>query len=295
MNWLKSPYPFIYEDFKSRVVLYAFVFSFVALFIYIFRPFDIEIVASVSVLQAALMYASTATIVSLLAMEISLKFFPNYCCEKNWTIGKEIFVMNNVLLLICIGNYFVGREIEFYETTPSAIFYVDVLNDIWHTYSIGIFPVALITTTNYIIKLNRNLSQSEKLNQSIEKNESVVSPSPAVISIESSVKSPPFELNANDLLFVMADGNYVEYHYLENGETKREIQRNTLTNVEAQISAIPSLFRTHRAYIVNVDHIEKSSGNAQGYQLKLHHLDHTIPVSRKNLQSFDELINSRQN
>ena len=66
--------------------------------------------------------------------------------------------------------------------------------------------------------------------------------------------------------------------------------RNTLKEIEKQISDTTSLFKCHRAFIINLAHIEKVSGNSQGYSLRIKYLDREIPVARNYSKSFREAI-----
>lgn len=59
------------------------------------------------------------------------------------------------------------------------------------------------------------------------------------------------QLHLNDLLYVQSAQNYVEFHYLENGEVCKKIIRSTLKKVQEEV---PKLTRSHRFYLVNFDH-----------------------------------------
>ena len=61
-------------------------------------------------------------------------------------------------------------------------------------------------------------------------------------------------LEKPDLLLVQTASNYVEFYYLQNGETRRKMIRSTLTKVHEEI---PELVRVHRSYLVNFDHFSQ--------------------------------------
>lgn len=291
MNWLKSPYPFIYDTAWARFLVFAFVFIFVFVFIITFRPFDIEHVVNVSVSRAAFYYALSSSLTCIALIELSLKFFPKFFVERNWTIGKEIVMMNLVLILISLVNYIMGRQIEFYNSSPNDIVVHDLASDFWHTYAIGIFPVAFTTILNYIIKLNRNLSHSNQLNELLSNREEKSVGDDRTITIEGPGSNNNREFLLNEIVYIMSDGNYVEYYLDKGGTIVRDIQRNSLNNIEEQLKDESAFFRSHRAYIINVEKVKSSSGNAQGYQLQFANIDQPIPVSRRNLSAFDQLIN----
>jgi len=153
----------------------------------------------------------------------------------------------------------------------------------------------VLTTISYIVKLRRNLAKTAEINLQIDtrlENETPAEHHTTIVTIQSSTNNNDFSFCLNDLLFVMSDGNYVEFHVEDEENVRREIRRNTLSNIESQLETYSFLFRSHRAYLVNLNKVIKSSGNAQGYELKFAKTDHTVPVLRKNLSRFDELINS---
>lgn len=64
-------------------------------------------------------------------------------------------------------------------------------------------------------------------------------------------KQDILHLHLSDLLYVQSAQNYVEFHYLEQGEIRKKTIRATLKKVQ---ETIPSLTRIHRFYLVNFDH-----------------------------------------
>ncbi|PIF31109.1 LytTR family transcriptional regulator [Flavobacterium sp. 9] len=107
------------------------------------------------------------------------------------------------------------------------------------------------------------------------------------IFINTHVKQDDFSLDINQLLFAKADGNYIELTKSNENKITTEVKRISLTQFEAQIIDYPHFFRCHRTYLVNMFKIEKMSGNSQGYLLSFHETDIKIPVSRKQIDSFN--------
>jgi DNA-binding LytR/AlgR family response regulator len=98
------------------------------------------------------------------------------------------------------------------------------------------------------------------------------------------------EIPASSLVCIESEGNYVNTWYLEEGKIVRLLIRNTIKEIEKQIEDAPSLFKCHRAFIVNLAYIENVSGNSQGYRLKIKYLEQDIPVARNYSKSFREAI-----
>lgn len=109
----------------------------------------------------------------------------------------------------------------------------------------------------------------------------------STIFINTHVKQDDFSLDIDQLLFAKADGNYIELTKSNENKITTEVKRISLTQFEAQIIDYPHFFRCHRTYLVNMFKIEKMSGNSQGYLLSFHETDIKIPVSRKQIDSFN--------
>lgn len=127
------------------------------------------------------------------------------------------------------------------------------------------------------------------------KNETEKRPIPTTLFINTQVKQDDFTLILDDLLFVKADGNYIEITKSNNGETTVEVKRISLTQFEKQIADYPHFFRCHRTYLVNMFKIEKVSGNSQGYLLSFHNTDAKVPVSRNQIESYNHCYNQLRN
>jgi hypothetical protein len=109
----------------------------------------------------------------------------------------------------------------------------------------------------------------------------------STIFINTHVKQDDFSLDIDQLLFAKADGNYIELTKSNENKITTEVKRISLTQFETQIIDYPHFFRCHRTYLVNMFKIEKISGNSQGYLLSFHETDLKIPVSRKQIESFN--------
>lgn len=291
MKWLKNPYPFIFDDKGVQFKLTVLIIVFVTLFLYIFEPFNFEKMVLIHPLKAAILYGIIAGGVCLLVIKFMKAFAPNYTAEKNWNIGRQLLLLNITLFAVTVINFIFSQVFEIHDFEGRA-FWACFRQDFIYTYTVGFFPVVMVTLLGFYIRLKRNLSAAEELNKKIETSEKQEKSEDITLVIPSNAKSDDLEIKVQDLIFVMADGNYVEFHL--KGETKsvRKIIRNTMNNVADQLNKFDFLFRSHRAYIVNLNYIQESSGNAQGYQLKMKNTDQVLPVSRAKLAEFKDVIES---
>ena len=295
LEWLKKPYPFLFESLTSSVRVSNFILIFTFLFLVVFKPFDLADVISVNFYFGALLYGIVSGATAFLTGGFLVRFFPTYFTDKGWTIGKEMLSLNVMLLSVSLANGILGYYIELCPIGEVRSIWSSLYDNLKHTYAVGVFPVLILTTISYIVLLRRNLAKVDEINLQIDTRQENETPSEyhnQIVTIQSSANNNDFSFCLNDLLFVMSDGNYVEFHVEDEGNVRREIRRNTLSNIESQLETYKFLFRSHRAYLVNLTKVVKSSGNAQGYELKFAKSDHTVPVSRRNLSRFDELINS---
>jgi hypothetical protein len=208
--------------------------------------------------------------------------FKRKTLEDKWTIGWEILNIILVLLFIGLGNMIYGNLLGVMPFT-----FKNYLGALSIVLMIGIFPVTLhvITKHNKLLKLN--LQKASQVNSSLQE-PAMGSPGPATETKEDVFPGLTFiaenekdklNLHAAQLLFIESADNYSNIVYTENGATKKLLLRGSLKRIENQVSH-PSIKRCHRAYIVNLDNVEKIEGNAAGYRLYLTNCSEIIPVSR---------------
>jgi DNA-binding LytR/AlgR family response regulator len=139
--------------------------------------------------------------------------------------------------------------------------------------------------------LQKRLKASSRINQKLDVIDENSGHAKQVL-LRSDNKNESMTISLKDLLFVKSIDNYVEVHFLKNGKHTFSILRYSLSKVERDNDALRELIRCHRSYIANRLHIEKISGNAAGYKIKLKKYEQLIPVSRKWNGKIEELITS---
>ena len=92
-----------------------------------------------------------------------------------------------------------------------------------------------------------------------------------MVHIDSSLKKESLDFRADELVFAMAEGNYVMFHLYRDNTLKKIPIRNSISGIEQQLEKIPMFFRCHRGFIVNLFKVESKRGNASGYTLKMQH------------------------
>lgn len=96
-------------------------------------------------------------------------------------------------------------------------------------------------------------------------------------------------ISPSAVLFVSAEANYINVHYLENDKVKEFVIRNSMKSVEA-LALKCGFVRCHRSYYVNPRHVKLLSRGREGLIQAELNQDGTglIPVSK---QYYDRLAN----
>lgn len=289
------------EDFgwRNQVFSSAQGGLYVFLFLYFFIP--IRFAPGQSRVPMLALLAGGVAVATFVANFVVPRLLPRLYDEDRWTIGR--FSLHTVFVLFCISlsNHLIllatGNE------TPSfANMFVTVT-------LIGFFPITLTVLLAQQRQLKRHIRQAERLNQVLptvpsaetspirspnteptpnQTDSSIATHSTVSISLVPSIGKDRLTLQPEQLLAVESVANYVDVYWLNGSALKKTTLRLTLKDVETAVANYSSFFRCHRAFVVNLDAVQHMTGNARGYQLTLHHLSQTIPVSRSFADAFEQ-------
>ena len=95
--------------------------------------------------------------------------------------------------------------------------------------------------------------------------------------------SESITLAVDDLLYIESVGNYVKVCYLD-ADRKPALQmlRATSKQMEETLKEYPMVVRCHRAFLINLQQVEKIVSQSGTMQLKMRHTGDILPVSRSN-------------
>ncbi|MCB9188478.1 MAG: LytTR family transcriptional regulator [Flavobacteriales bacterium] len=285
LRYLSKPYPSIIEDGYKKSLIINISVAFVVFFVlYVFKP-SLFFAETVSYgLRDSLMFSAITFIVSIFYTNILTRLFPKIFIPRTWTFGKEILMLFSILFTIAIVNFFVGREV-FY---PSSEFDIKTfLQVIFATFIVGVIPM-IVVVAFYLYYHQKKLSEKAKnINNALTTQ--VHSKTDKTYLVTGQGKNESLEISLDQLAFIESIGNYCDIYYLLNNQPEKTTFRASLASLRA-IFPDDIIIKTHRSFLVNIDHIEKVSGNAQGYQLFLDSFpDKVIPVSRANINTFDSI------
>ena len=278
---LKKPYPI--SSGKWRVVFTISIF--IPLFLGLFQPFGLRSANYDHMIFIVLGYGLVTFLSLIINVVLLPSIFKSFFAEKGWTVIKQIFWFCWNVVTIGLANYFYSEVIF---NTFSIHFYA-ILYFIFNSFIISIIPISFLTILNYNQLLKKNLIVSNEMNNRLINQETSKNEEQEIILYSENNKQK-INTTSENLLFVESVGNYVSVCYLKDKTAQKTLIRNTLKNIDEQLSNNRFIIKVHRAFIVNIIHIEKINGNSQGYRLQLRNTDGEILVSRNYIQGLKSAI-----
>jgi hypothetical protein len=279
-KWLNYKYPqnyIIKNPLIGTLIICLFIFGFAVLY----KPLNTHAARALSYAATMAVYCSLSGIILFLSVRI-LKTFRFFSDNKSWTILKELLSFLFILFVLGITIYLLGFVIE---PTGKRWNIATFLNSFKGAFLTGIIPLTFFTAANYRYFFPENIIYN---NGNIQKTGLENQPPEDLIQISSQLKKEELSFYPSEFLYAESDGNYVVFYLCRNNLLKKEIIRNSINNIEQQLSGVPFLLRTHRAFIVNLKKVKSRQGNTLGYLIKLPETENKIPVSRKNTGIFNE-------
>ncbi len=286
LSILNQPYPYYNSTdklFKNSVAILVLVF----LFLYLFRPFGVNedehkysyaVICFIHALNAAVVYGVYFILLNTFGAAIVQ--------EDNWKVYKTIVSVSIVFLLIGLGSFLL-RELVY--NNPDNFSWHYFVSETVNTFLAGTVVIAAFTLVDFYRLLQHNKKAALGVEQQIEEHKATTTDNNPPVGIV--VENETYQLDLSEFFFARATGNYAEFYFNRNGTISKELKRISLKNIEEQLAtlALP-VTRTHRAFLVNTQHIKKIEGNAQGYQLYFDQIEFSVPVSRAQLLNFKRVM-----
>lgn len=281
-TYLKRPYRRINDNWKLTLIISLFI----ALFMLLFQPFGLSTYKSEYKSVVLLGYGGVTFIILIVNLFVIKGLFEKWF--NNWTIGRQILWLSWVIFTIGTGNYLYSSIIFPMFAGMKGFLTFQVL-----TLIIGVFPVVIITLVSYNIKLKHNLKTATEVNDLLVTKPITPNTEEAVMLVADNGKDK-LELELSDLIYIESAGNYIEAYYYNDKNNDKKISkmllRGTIKRIEKETQQHTSLIKCHRAFIVNLDHVESMKGNSQELRLQLKNVDIEIPVSRNNSQKMKDSL-----
>jgi hypothetical protein len=291
ISLFKRPYPC---DFSiSSTLITGFVIGIsVFIFMIAFQPFGLYTLPEAIRTPLYVGYGIVTFLSIVLNSLLLPKLLPQFFKEERWNTGKIILFGIWTTLLIGIGSYFGTIVIcRWSGFTTQWIQLMPILRGAFLT-GVILITVSILFESGRLQQRNERIA-NETLRQLDEQiNRPAAPPVDEKVIIVAENNRDKFSSDLDELLHIDAEENYVQVHYKKE-KNERMLMRSSMSRVERQLRPFyPKLFRCHRAHIVNISHIRKVTGNAQGLRLTLDDVENPIPVSRRYVEEFRrEVIN----
>lgn len=267
-----QPYPFT-NTWRSAWLSAIGVGLFVALFLFVFRPFGTKVTpgAEIKYLGICALFAVVTLLITLIINGLTLAF-PALFEEEGWVIWKEVVFNMFVVGGIGFGNLLLAHGLWQVGLNASSFLGWQAI-----TFAIGIFPIIAGVMIGQM-KLSRKYG--DEAARLAPRPHPVHDSGEPGVSLEGDNQNERLYLPPGHIVYIAAADNYVRVYYLDKGLLKNRMLRATMKKMEDALLPFPYLFRCHRRFLVNIEMVEKVSGNAQGYRLHLQGFEESIPVSR---------------
>ncbi len=278
LKFLNKPYPFN-DNLKHNAKITFFISIGVLGFLLSYQPINIGLLSNKNKIYLVTGIALSTFLSLSLNLLILPSLFPKHFLQKTWNIRKEIFWNLWILFTISVSDFF------FYSKLIGIINFD--AKTILNILLIAILPVSVLIVINQERLLRSNLKSANKLNQKLRENKIIQEKE---VFFESDYKKDSLTVKVSSLLFIRSANNYIEIFWRSGENIKHQLVRCSLIKAEEKLRDYSFIIRCHRAYIVNINHIEKIEGNSQGYKLFFDKVDFPVLVSQKYINIFQQLI-----
>jgi len=236
---------------------------FIFLFLFIFKPFGLIGLKPLQQLFMTLGFGAVTTVMLIVFKFLLEPFFVN----KKWTLGNHIVWDLIIASSIGVANYF---YIFLIFGGPFSIKYL--FTSMWIAILVGVIPVTISYIINYNVQYRNALKEADIPEEKIFWDEEVI--------LTAGNEKNEVKVNPREILYICSNDNYVTIVTIKEGSPVKTTIRGTLLSAEEELSRNTRFLRCHKCYIINLDYVEKITGNSQNMKVRLKHTDDIIPVSR---------------
>lgn len=298
------------DTIRTRVISIAFI----VLALAIFKPFGLEAWQWMGL--AHLFAIFLLGIISCIITEGILKYIVRK--PRSLERGVDYIISRNlwfqlintplVALAICIYRHLVMSDLvagnvlswsNYFETLLIIAFCSFAIGLYWRFKFRSRFLAAELEETRQLNEQLKKLQQEAQAKTvetaSTTEEGTVTQPVVTMPQSESTIllqgsTSESVSLQIPDLLYIEAVGNYVKVYYLQEGEVRHDTLRATSKQMEMDLQDFPRIVRCHRAFLVNLQQVERIVSQSGSMQLIIKHCNDSIPVSRSNMAQVKEAI-----
>jgi len=283
IKYINQPFPKAESKWKVIISISLFV----ALFLIVFQPFDINFYRDSNKHLVLSGYGFVTFFILIFDMIILENIFKEFYAEQNWKIWKEFISLIIVIFTIGLGNaIYTSIVFGFYFKVGLSFFIQFQLI----TLVVGIIPITVLIITKQKYLLRKHINSANDVNRSLDE-EKIETTQNKHIRFYTNNEKDLIEFDVNDFHFIESSGNYIELYLTDNNNIIRKTFRSTLKRSLDYFTNTPEIIQCHRAFIVNTNKIANAKGNSQGLRLNLENCDLEVPVSRGFVSSVRKILN----
>lgn len=281
LDFLNQPSP-ININFLKRIRLLLILFVSVFLFFIAFQPFGLNNETLVTCVKMSAYYSFAGLIIGVLNLILIPYILPNMFKEASWTLKKNI-IWGFWNFFSFASLIFIAHNIYYSFNNFTIQVY---LRHLYYILIIG-FPLNVIIDIlkqNYLLKTHVRIANN--LNNSLQSEKQVTPEKVLKFEVD---RFKVIEFAIDKLIYVEALGNYINIVFQNNGVRKITI-REPIGNIENMVCDYNYIMKTHRSYLLNINYIDKVTGDSQGLKVLLKDTDNIIPVSRSKIMEFRQRL-----
>jgi len=277
LEFLKKPYPFN-DDLKHNTKIIFFISIGVFGFLFLFQPLDIDALATRDKYLLAIGLGAITFLSLSLNLLILPSLFPKVLHGASWNVKKEILWDLWILFTVGFGYFLYYKTLGIMEFGFSMIIKMIL---------IAIVPTSVLIVFNRNRMLRAHLRTATDLNKKLKEHKTKPD---KLVHFISDYQKDNLSIKINMILFIRSANNYIEVFWKEAQMVKSQMVRYSLMKAEEILKDDKFIFKCHRSYMANVNHIERIEGSSQGYKLYFDQVDFPVPVSKNYSHKLKELI-----
>ncbi len=279
---LNQPYPF-HNNFKHNlrtITLVSMGFMLITLY---FQPFGIDFLSSHKDGYFVLILGLVSAITFFISTLVMPGLLPRLFESARWTIRKEIIWNLGMLIVLITGFSLSAIVFKIPEMQSHTLF---------SSAALSLLPLVLFNMVNYnhVLK-NKVVKVFDSGRHWIEEQDkSSKEKKGQAIHIQSINGKETFEDSLANIVLIQSAGNYIEIFYFKDKLVRRQLIRQTLSNVETLLESFPEIIKCHRCCLINSHYVKRITGASPAYTLEMEGLDFQVSVARHKVVELRKLF-----
>lgn len=265
------------KTYRVRILIATGFGLTILLILILFTPFGMH---NIKTFSERVIVASGYSFIAFIVWFLALNGFGFLKINKIRFFHIVLFIIAIQFLIGCfstIYNNIIFRNPYYFE------FFIDLQIAVYLTGIIPAIMLILLLETSFYKRLSPNIG--------LHINQVAGDKSRFELKIEDENSNKSIRLFSDEILSVSSMDNYIKIEIQNNGEKKKSIiLRNTLKNVEKNLSGSDTFIRCHKSHIVNLQWIKEVSGNSLTKKCIMQIGNDRIPISRSKVDLVHKRI-----